>query len=222
MSHSATYPDASLQASPEGSPTPTAMSRIHTTASPRPEEVSMSGALADASPRPIPPGDEMAGPAAYDTRPPPSPYDRPPPSDFEHRPPPSSFDHRPPPSSFDNRPPPSPYTTGADPFRPQRASHQNDLLAPPPPMTPMLSTPAPDLKTARATSHAAVRELVDLMRRREGAPPGSTISVDIDAKIRAQGAVVLGDLRMLRGELKEVARGREGHRWRKWIIGGAV
>lgn len=199
------------------------MSRIQTTHSPRPDEFSMSGALADASPQPMPPGTEtMAGPAAYDTRPPPSPYDRPPPSSFDNRPPPSSFDNRPPPSSFDNRPAPSPYT-GTDPFRPQRASqHPSDLLAPPPPMTPMLSTPAPDLKTARVTSHAAVRELLDLVKRREGAPPGSTISADIDFKIRAQGAVVLGDLRMLRGELKEVARGREGHRWRKWIIGGAV
>ena len=120
------------------------------------------------------------------------------------------------------RPPPTAYT-GTDTFRPQRTtSIPQELAAPGPPMTPMLSTSGPDLKTARATSHAAMGQLLDLVRRRQGAPPASTISADIDAKIRAQGAVVLDDLRMLRSELREAARGRAAHRWRRWIVGGAV
>lgn len=130
------------------------------------------------------------------------------------------------PAAYDTpqqRPAPSPYT-GADPFRPQRTSElrQQEMTAPGPPLTPMLSSPAPDLRGARSTSHAAVGQLVELVRRRQGAPPASTISTDIDAKIRAQGAVVLGDLRMLRGELREAARGRAGNRWRRWIVGGAM
>ena len=129
-------------------------------------------------------------------------------------------------SPSQTRPPPSPYAGGADPFRPQRSSpprpQSQGLAAAAAPMTPMLHTPVPDLKAARSASHAAVGQLVELVKRRQGAPPASTISVDIEAKIRAQGLVVLQDLRMLRGELREAARGREGHRWRRWIVGGAV
>lgn len=159
---------------------------------PRPDDFSMSGALPVDS-RPASRVEaQMLGPAGYD-------------------------------SPQTTRPPPSPYT-GTDPFRPQRTSDlpPQELAAPGPPMTPMLSTSGPDLRSARSTSHAAVGQLVELVKRRQGAPPASTISADVDAKIRAQGQVVLDDLRMLRGELKAAARGREGHRWRRWIVGGAA
>ncbi|SPO01472.1 uncharacterized protein DNG_04145 [Cephalotrichum gorgonifer] len=174
-----------------------------------PDESSMSGALPYIPPQPMAPQHsgieaQMPGPAAYD-------------------------DQRP------QGPQPSPYVGGTDPFRPQRASpspgrhhpasgvpSQDIAATPAMPMTPHFSSRGPDLKTARAASHAAVREFVDLVRRRQGAPPGSTISVDIEGKIRAQGAIVFDDLRMLREELREVARAKEGHRWRKWVVGGAV
>lgn len=130
------------------------------------------------------------------------------------------------PAAYDTpqqRPAPSPYI-GTDPFRPQRTSElpQQEMSMPGPPLTPMLASPEPDLRTARSTSHEALGQLVELVRRRQGAPPASTFGADIDSKIRAQAAIVLGDLRMLRGELRVDAKGREGNRWRRWIVGGAV
>lgn len=161
---------------------------------PRPDDRSMSGALPDAPPPPSPGvEDRMLGPAGYD-------------------------------SSQAGPPPPTSYTA-AELFRPQRppdVAPPQELSVPGPPRTPALSTSGPDLRVARSTSHAAVGRLVELVRRRQEAPPASTISADIDAKIRVQGQVVLDDLRMLRAELKEAARAREGHRWRRWIVGGAV
>ncbi|PKS05962.1 hypothetical protein jhhlp_007795 [Lomentospora prolificans] len=108
-----------------------------------------------------------------------------------------------------------------DPFRPQRVHSDPGPIAPAPSMTPMLST-THDIVTARSNSQYGLKEFVELVKRRQNAPPGSTISSDIDAKIRASGGLLLKDLKGLRLELREVARNKESHRWRRWLVGGAM
>jgi len=89
-------------------------------------------------------------------------------------------------------------------------------------MTPLLSTAPHDIVTARTNSQVGLREFADLVKKRQNAPPGSTLSSDIDARIRSTGGLLLRDLKLLRLELRDLARSKESHRWRRWLVGGAM
>lgn len=71
------------------------------------------------------------------------------------------------------------------------------------------------IKTARLSVEHGLKELIGLQQRRvqfEG--------VAFLDQFRLQCASVAGDLSALRGEVSDVMRAAERHRWRKWLLGG--
>ncbi|KAF9880107.1 hypothetical protein CkaCkLH20_02061 [Colletotrichum karsti] len=83
-----------------------------------------------------------------------------------------------------------------------------------------LTTTTQDLKSLKTSTQFALREYLSLQRKR-GRLDGAT-SLDLENQIQAQGRIVLGDLKTLRKEVGVVIKEGENHRWRNWLIGGAV
>ena len=71
-----------------------------------------------------------------------------------------------------------------------------------------------DLKAIKSTAEFALREYMSLQRSR--------YRVDVEGQLHAQAATVLTDLRRLRRELEAFAKAAESHRWRRWVVGGAM
>jgi hypothetical protein len=44
----------------------------------------------------------------------------------------------------------------------------------------------------------------------------------LDARLKGQQNMVLAGLRQLGDEVKVLVKEAENHRWRKWLLGGAV
>ncbi|TDZ19856.1 hypothetical protein Cob_v007197 [Colletotrichum orbiculare MAFF 240422] len=82
------------------------------------------------------------------------------------------------------------------------------------------TTTSQDLKSLKTTTQFALREYLSLQRRR-GRLEGGT-SLELEDQIRNQGRIVLGDLKILRKEVGVIIKDGENHRWRNWLIGGAV
>lgn len=85
-----------------------------------------------------------------------------------------------------------------------------------------LAVSAPrDLRALRTSCQFNLGEYLSLQRKRQrlGA---STSTLDLESRIRSQAGIVLGDLRMLQDEVRGLVKAAENHRWRKWLIGGAV
>lgn len=78
-----------------------------------------------------------------------------------------------------------------------------------------------DIRTLRTSCQFGLREYVSLMRKRQRYD-ASTATVDLESRIRAHSGVVLGDLRLLQDEVRGLVKAGENHRWRKWVIGGAM
>ncbi|KUI63767.1 hypothetical protein VM1G_10489 [Cytospora mali] len=74
-----------------------------------------------------------------------------------------------------------------------------------------------NIKTARSSVEYGLGQLRSLQQRRYR--PGE---VGLEEQLRVQAASVLGDLSVLRGEVSDVLRAAERHRWRKWLFGGVV
>ncbi|KAK1624398.1 hypothetical protein BDP81DRAFT_330101 [Colletotrichum phormii] len=83
-----------------------------------------------------------------------------------------------------------------------------------------LVTTTQDLKTIKTGTQFALREYLSLQRKR-GRLDGA-MSLELEDQIRAQGRVLLGDLKVLRKEVGSLIKDGENHRWRNWLIGGAV
>lgn len=83
-----------------------------------------------------------------------------------------------------------------------------------------LATTTQDLKTVKTGTQFALREYLSLQRKR-GRLDGA-MSLELEDQIRAQGRVLLGDLKILRKEVGTLIKDGENHRWRNWLIGGAV
>lgn len=79
---------------------------------------------------------------------------------------------------------------------------------------------ARDVKALKTNCQYNLGEYLTLTRQRSRYDP-STVS-DLDGRIRMQAGVVLGDLRTLQGEIRDIIKSAEGNRWRRWIIGGAM
>ncbi|CAM1510971.1 Fc.00g084840.m01.CDS01 [Cosmosporella sp. VM-42] len=89
-------------------------------------------------------------------------------------------------------------------------------------MPPMVtSTETRDIKSLKTNCQFALREYLSLQRQR-GRYDASTATIDLEARIKSQANVLLGDLRILQGEVRSLAKEAESHRWRRWIIGGAI
>ena len=94
----------------------------------------------------------------------------------------------------------------------QKANLETDIVT---------ATDSRDLKSLKTNCQFALREYLSLQRRR-GRYDASTATIDLESRIRAQGEVLLGQLKILQGEVRSLAKQAENHRWRRWIIGGAM
>lgn len=74
-----------------------------------------------------------------------------------------------------------------------------------------------NIKAARTSVEYGLAQLRSLQQRRYR--PGE---VGGEERLRIQAASVLGDLKSLRGELADMIRAAERHRWRKWLLGGVM
>ncbi|KAF7559252.1 hypothetical protein G7046_g4898 [Stylonectria norvegica] len=105
---------------------------------------------------------------------------------------------------------------------PERPGAMIDSYAQGAALTPMMtSTEFRDTETLKTNCQFALRELLSLQRQRQryDATPSSA---DLESRIHSQAGVLLGDLRILQGEVRSLAKEAENHRWRRWIIGGAI
>jgi hypothetical protein len=72
-----------------------------------------------------------------------------------------------------------------------------------------------NIKTARLSVEHGLKELISFQQRR--------FQIDAVAfldQFQSQSANVLGDLNALRGEVSDIIKAAERHRWRKWLLGG--
>ncbi|GKT85867.1 hypothetical protein Ct61P_03717 [Colletotrichum tofieldiae] len=83
-----------------------------------------------------------------------------------------------------------------------------------------LATTTQDLKSVKTSTQFALREYLSLQRKRSRLD-GAT-SLELENQIRTQGRILLGDLKFLRKEVGALIKDGENHRWRNWLIGGAV
>ncbi|KAK2015924.1 hypothetical protein LZ32DRAFT_615640 [Colletotrichum eremochloae] len=83
-----------------------------------------------------------------------------------------------------------------------------------------LATTSQDLKSAKTSTQFALREYMSLQRKR--ARLDGATSLELEDQIRTQGRILLGDLKFLRKEVGALIKAGEKHRWRNWLIGGAV
>ncbi|OLN81063.1 hypothetical protein CCHL11_09400 [Colletotrichum chlorophyti] len=83
-----------------------------------------------------------------------------------------------------------------------------------------LAPASQDLKSVKTSTQFALREYIALQKKR-GRLEGAASS-ELEDQIRNQGRVLLGDLKTLRKGVAVVIKDAESHRWRNWLIGGAV
>ncbi|KAK0621677.1 hypothetical protein B0T17DRAFT_509005 [Bombardia bombarda] len=152
---------------------------------------------------------DMPGPS-YDAPP------LPPPSNPSYRPPPPPSGLSYPGESY-IAPPLNP--SSSYPRPPNGAVVTSTEQMPGPTMTPfpLATTTKPGLRDSRTTTESALREYMSLQRRRLRKEEAG-----IDERLRIQASTVLGDLRILRDEVAELVRDAESHRWRRFILGGAI
>ncbi|KAG8161363.1 hypothetical protein KVR01_009627 [Diaporthe batatas] len=72
-----------------------------------------------------------------------------------------------------------------------------------------------NIKTARLSVEHGLKELLAFQQRRPQAD-----GVAFLEQFRLQSANVLDELMTLRGEVSDIIRAAERHRWRKWLLGG--
>lgn len=72
------------------------------------------------------------------------------------------------------------------------------------------------LRSAKSACEYSVREYLALRRQRRYDDPAA------EHRLRTQYDVVLSDLQTLRRDVSSLVKAAEGHRWRKWIVGGVV
>lgn len=82
---------------------------------------------------------------------------------------------------------------------------------------PLATSSKPNLKHSQTTTERALREYMSLQRSRY-----RKNEVGIEERLRTQASTVLGDLRTLRQEVGDMVKAAESHRWRRWIVGGAI
>jgi hypothetical protein len=66
-----------------------------------------------------------------------------------------------------------------------------------------------------------LREFISLQRQRRSGD-ASMSAYELETRLRNQTTFVLNDLRILQGEVRSIAKEAENHRWRRWIVGGAI
>ncbi|KAM7191084.1 hypothetical protein V8F33_009092 [Rhypophila sp. PSN 637] len=73
------------------------------------------------------------------------------------------------------------------------------------------------IKHSLASAESNLREYMSMLRRRQ-----SKGEVGIEDRLRNQASTVLGDLHNLRQEIADLVKNAESHRWRRFLVGGAI
>lgn len=73
------------------------------------------------------------------------------------------------------------------------------------------------IKYTLSSTESSLREYMLMLRRRH-----SKDAVGIEERLRNQAATVLGDLHNLRQEVADLVKNAESHRWRRFLVGGAM
>lgn len=77
------------------------------------------------------------------------------------------------------------------------------------------------MKNVRAATQHDLKEYARMIEmRRSGDVTAATM--EFEGQFRAQQALVIGNLKMLQGEMRNLAKAAENHRWRRWLVGGAM
>lgn len=141
------------------------------------------------------------------------------PTDPSYRPPVDpNYSYPPPPPqssglTYPNGPPPPPASS---------VSYAPPLVVEHPPAPsltplPLATATKPSLKHVQLSTESALREYMTMQRNRH-----RKAEVGMDERLRIQASAVLGDLRTLRHEVGDMVKSAESHRWRRFIIGGAM
>jgi hypothetical protein len=83
------------------------------------------------------------------------------------------------------------------------------------------STPPKNIRNVRASCLFQLREYITLQHKSKRAD-ASVTTLDLQNQLRNQAGLAVLDLKMLQAELREITKKGEEHRWRKWIVGGAM
>ncbi|KAI8666230.1 hypothetical protein NCS57_00847300 [Fusarium keratoplasticum] len=78
-----------------------------------------------------------------------------------------------------------------------------------------------ELQALKTTCQFSLREYVSLQRQRRSGDSAMS-AYELDTRIRNHTNVMLSDLRILQSEVRGIGKEAENHRWRRWIIGGAI
>ncbi|KAK3687845.1 hypothetical protein B0T22DRAFT_140101 [Podospora appendiculata] len=115
-----------------------------------------------------------------------------------------------------------PLTDGSAPsyFPQQMAPSVTERISGPAAMSnsfPLATSSKHGLRDSKATTVFALREYMSMQRRRR-----MKEEVGIEERLRIQASTVLGDLRELREDVAALVKDAESHRWRRFLLGGAI
>jgi hypothetical protein len=79
-----------------------------------------------------------------------------------------------------------------------------------------------DIRALKSHCQFGLREYQSLQRKRQRISAASTSTLEIESRLRNQQGAVLADLQLLGEEVKGLVKAAENHRWRRWLIGGAM
>lgn len=107
---------------------------------------------------------------------------------------------------------------------PDHPSSMTDIPRPANGYGQMTSTlPAPnDVTQLKTQCQFNLREYQSLQRKRVSQGTASTTSMDLESRLRSQQGLTLAGLRLLQDEVKDLVKEAENHRWRRWLLGGAM
>ncbi|KAK0385648.1 hypothetical protein NLU13_6825 [Sarocladium strictum] len=83
------------------------------------------------------------------------------------------------------------------------------------------TSPPKDLRNVRANCLFQMKEYMTLQNKSKRTDL-STSTLDLQNQLRNQAGIAVLELKRLQGDLREVAKRGEEHRWRKWLVGGAI
>lgn len=78
-----------------------------------------------------------------------------------------------------------------------------------------------ELQGLKTNCQFGLREFLSLQRQRKSGEVTMS-SYELDVRLRDTTYTLLSDLKVLQGEVRGIAKEAENHRWRRWIIGGAI
>lgn len=87
-------------------------------------------------------------------------------------------------------------------------------------LTPMAPPVPLDIRNVKASARFHLREFLRVRSQlQEG---GGAARFELESRLRSQVGLALGDLSTLQAEMRALAKAAENHRWRRFLVGGAM